>query len=124
MFPFVGWFWIDFFWGTQPPSDTKTCQGIQKNLRFQPVKVSVEVISRSSYSGLKIRAEKLQKNAVLHPRVSNLPMSWFQLTEGGVGKLEPFGATKLVLGSPFGSFGRSYKTDTKMVRNINFLVEN
>jgi hypothetical protein len=42
---------------------------------------------------------------------------------GGVGKLEPFGATKLVLGSPFGNFG-SYKTDTKMMRNRNFLVEN
>jgi len=32
-------------------------------------------------------------------------MSWFQLTEGGVGKLEPFGATKLVLGSPLGALG-------------------
>jgi hypothetical protein len=50
-------------------------------------------------------------------------MSWFQLTEGGVGKLEPFGATKLVLGNPFGGLG-SYKTDTNMVRNIGFLVEN
>ena len=83
MFPFVGWFWIVFFC-TQPPSDTKTCQGIQKNLRFQPVKVSVEVISRSSYSGLKIEQKNCRK------------MQFYT---------------------------RSYKIDSKMVRNRDFLVE-
>ena len=95
-----------FVFCTQPPSDTKTCQGIQKNLRFQPVKVSVEVISRSiATPASRFEQKNCRKMQFYTPEFPTYRWAGSNLPKGGSVSWNPLEPQNWCLGTLLGALG-------------------